>query len=205
VPTIDIVATDQSPEYLNTVALEIFNKWVSFARGRSSLGGRTLLHPTGRYAASISIRRYGTRHGVRSSGAIPTRTISHVAIIADEKLAPEAAILETGHRPIDMLQHLSPGRSYPIHRDSPLPGVAAGAEFPTTPYGRSRVRKMWTVQRELGARGFARTPGLGSPRGASNTSGTGRAWTIPAMPSYSPAQILTDLINNQYDLRATVR
>jgi len=159
------------------------------------------MHPTGRYAASISMRRYGSRRGSRGPGQVPIRTINHVAIIADESLAPEAAILETGHGPIDMLQHLSPGRSYPIFGDAQTPSAVSGASFPTSSYGRSRVRKMWAVSRQL--TGFRRTPSASGGRKASNTSGTGKAWTIPAMPAYHPAQILADLVR-EYGFEAKV-
>jgi hypothetical protein len=203
-PKIDIIGTDVDPNYLNQVGLEIFHKWIDFARGRTALGGKTILYPTGRYAASITMRRYGTRRGARVPGDIPTRTVTHIAIIADEKLAPEAAILETGHAQIDMLQHLAPGRAYPIHRNAPTPaGIVSGPDFPRTSYGRAQVRKLWAVSREIGARGYARTPKNMAARGPSNTSGTGPAWTIPAMPAYAPAQILADLVRN-YGLQATV-
>lgn len=203
-PIIDIVATDQDQQYLNDVGLEVFRRWVDFARGRTSLGGQMIKNPTGRYAASISMRRYGTREGVRRPGEIPTRTVSHIAIIADEKLAPEAGILETGHRQVDMLQYLQPGKSYPIGRVGQAPTAISGLEFSSSSYGRSRIRKMWTLARQSGGKGFARTPS-GAVRGASNTSHTGRAWVIPPMPIYSPSQILVDLIRNTYGLDASVR
>jgi hypothetical protein len=205
-PRIDIISTDAMPEYLNTIGLEIFRLWRQFALGHIHLGGRSIAHPTGRYAAAISFRRYGSRIGVRQPGQIPRRTINHIAIIADEDLAPEAAILETGHRGIDMLQHLQPGRFYPIHREAPTPGIVAGHydAFPSSPYGRRRVRQMWSQTRQVGFRGFARTPSNPANRGAMNTSHTGPAWYVPPMPAYSPAQHLAELFANAKGVELTV-
>lgn len=200
-PTVHIVSTDQDPEFINQVALEVYRRWVEFALGQVELGGRRIKNPTGKYASSISIRRYGTRTGVRRPGEIPKRTVTHIAIIANEKVAPEAAILETGHRAIDMLEHLKPNTAYPIHREGGPPPLMIGQSA----YARSQVRSMWSTRRQASLQGLVKTPRVGEARGARNTSGTGPAWTIPAMPAYAPAQILSELIRESYGLESYVR
>ncbi len=208
-PRIDIVATDADPAYLNQISLQIFQMWREFAIGHRSLGGEKLIHPSGKYAASISLRRYGSRVGVRAAGEIPIRVLNHVAIIVNEEQAPESVWIEHGHKAFSMLPHLQPGRSYPISRWPQTPGVTSGpAEgFPSGAYGRSRVRHMWSESREasyearsVGGQtlgGYARTPTHGQPSG-SNRSGTGPAWTVPAMPAYAPAQHLVELFENEH-------
>lgn len=198
-PQIDIISTDGNPTYLNQVSLEIFRMWQEFARGTRQLGGKRLMHPTGKYAAALSMRRYGSRVGARAAGQIPRRVLSHVAIIANEDVAPEAAILETGHRGIDMLQHLEPGQLYPIHREAPDSGF-----MPQYSMSRSGIRSLYSETRELQMAGYARTPGEGERRGPRNTSGTGPAWYIPPMPMYQPAHILADLFAAAKGLEITV-
>lgn len=203
-PKIDIVATDADPEYINSIGLEIFRLWREFASGQRHLGGRKIENPTGRYAASISIRRYGTRVGIRTPGHIPTRVITRIAVIADATMAPEAVFLERGHRPIDMLNYLDLGKIYPMHRQGPTPQFVSGGMLPHGAYGRRRVRQMWAQTRGGRASGYARTPASLANRGATNTSGTGPAWTIPAMPAYSPAQHLAELFANAKGVELTV-
>jgi hypothetical protein len=171
------VVTDLDPERLNAVGLEIFRKWIEFAMGGGMLGGRRIMHPTGRYASSIRYKRYGQ---------------AHVAIIADESVAPEALILEIGHGPIDLLTKLAAGRTYPIHRGAQGAYLGGGA----------RGKRMWAQARAAGFSGFATTPTSIADRGPANTSGTGPAWTIPAMPAYSPAHILAELVRQEHGARA---
>lgn len=95
---------------------------------------------------------------------------NHVAIIMDETIAPEAGYMETGHASIDMKKYLKPGTYYPMHRGG---GVFSG---------------------------FAQTP----PR-APSKPGVGRtgwsmmyanSWIIPAMPAWSPASYLANMIQS---------
>lgn len=166
------VFTNLDPKDLNAVGLEVFRKWTIFALGAMRLGGKMLMHPTGKYASSISFRRYGS---------------SRVAIIANEKAAPEAGILETGHGPIDMFQHYTPGKVYPM-------GRSAGANMHI---GSRQGPQIWAGLRHAAYAGAARIPLQRKP-GEMNTSGTGPAWTIPAMPAYSPARILAELVTLKY-------
>lgn len=172
------VFTDLDPDHLNKVGHEIYLKWLDFATGMTELGGRRISNPTGKYASSIRYRRYGA---------------SRVAIVADENVAPEARILETGHKPIDMLEHLAMGAVYPMHRGTGGAGAYVG--------GGARAKKMWASTRAAGFSGFASTPNSRGARGASNTSGTGPAWTIPAMPAYSPAFILAELVRQAHGVK----
>lgn len=161
------VFTDLEPWALNRVGLEIYRRWVEFAMGMTSLGNdnpRTLAHPTGRYASSISFHNMG-----------PT----HVAIIAEESLAIEAAILETGHGAVDLKQKLIHGRAYPMHRGyaQTMPAV-----FNTSL--RAWRRNVWGRVRASGATGYARVGDTG--------------WIIPAMPAYAPAHYYANLVRRYW-------
>lgn len=206
-PQIEIISTDAVPEYLNAVSVEIFRLWREFALGSRHLGGRKLLYPTGRYASSISMVRRGSRvTTVRQGREFHTRMITSIAIVANEQAAPEAAILETGHKGIDMLQHLAPDTYYPMHRSGPVPASVrqGAASFPRDPSQRRRVRQIWSQIRETRATGRAKTPLDPSMRGPMNTSHTGPAWYIPPMPMYEPAHILAELYANAKGLDITV-
>jgi hypothetical protein len=96
-----VVVTDLSPEAVNAIGMEIFKQWVEFASGNRVADGKYLLHPTGRYARAIHYQREGE---------------ATVAIVADESVAPEAHVLETGHQAVDLKQKLTKGRRYPMHR-----------------------------------------------------------------------------------------
>lgn len=164
------VFTDMDPDQLNAVGQEVFLKWIDFALGKEPLGGRRLMHPTGRYASAIEFRASNR---------------ARVAIVADENIAPEAGILETGHGAVDLLQKLTPGRTYPMHRGT-------GGAAPQIATGRG-ARRIWASVRAAGFAGFATVPRTRTP-GSSNTSRTGPAWVIPAMPAYSPALILAQWV-----------
>lgn len=177
--TIYEVHTNLNPEHLNEVGREVFTLWSEFALGLTALGGKMIHHPTGRYASSLRYRRTGR---------------SVVTIMADEKIAPEANWIEEGHKPIDQLKSLDPGRTYPMHRGTQFHYVGGGA----------KGARMWAQSKESGFTGLASTPADGVPRGAHNSSGTGPAWTIPAMPAYAPAKILAELIEARYGARAVI-
>ena len=166
------VYTDLDPTALNAVGQEVYRRWFEFALGKVALGGRHIMHPTGRYASAIEFKQ---------------RSESRVAIIADEDIAPEAGILETGHGAIDLLKKLTPGRAYPMHRGTggAAPQIASGP----------RAKKIWASVRAAGFSGYAVVPRSRRP-GSMNTSGRGPAWVIPPMPAYSPAAILAELASN---------
>lgn len=159
-----VVRTNLPPEQVNRVGLEIFAKWVEFARGMTTLGGRRLVYPTGRYASSIRFEKTGE---------------ASVAIIADEEIAPEALFLETGHGPIDLKTKLQHGRAYPMHR--PLGGTP-GTTLRRTGAGPAKP-SMWAEVRAAGSSGFA-SIGPNSPADS---------WIIPAMAAYNPASFLASM------------
>lgn len=163
-----VVKTNLDPAALNQVGLAIFAKWLDFAMGQAVLGGKRIVYPTGRYAAALQYRQVGE---------------AAVAIIADEDVAPEAAILEKGHASIDLKTRLMMGRGYPMHR-------AQGGN--RTPGGLRRVGgagppgltpKIWADIRTTEGTGFA-SIGPNSPPGS---------WIIPPMAAYSPALTLSNI------------
>lgn len=107
------VKTDLDPENLNDLAVYIFEKWIAFANGKDSLGGKRLMHPTGKYASAISMEK---------------RPNNVIAIIADGSV-PEVGILEKGHGVVDLktkpgfIRAREEGRPLPMHRAGGYPGV----------------------------------------------------------------------------------
>ena len=158
-----VVKTNLPPDKVNAIGIEIFARWLEFALGGSVLLGKQLIYPTGRYAASLSYRREGE---------------STVAIYADEHVAPEAAVIEFGHGPVDLKTRLQPG-VYPMHRYT---GVMPGISLRRIGSGPPSFRaSMWADVRRSEFSGFA-TLGRSSPADS---------WVIPAMPAYSPAYNLS--------------
>jgi len=155
-----VVKTNLPPEMVTQVGLEIFAHWVSFALGQATLGGKRLVYPTGRYAASIQFKQEGE---------------SVVSINAD---GIEAEVIEHGHQAVDLKMKLQHGRAYPMHRRV---GGTAGTtlrRIGSTPA--SRKPEMWAELKGSTGSGFA-SIGPNSPADS---------WIIPAMPAYSPAMIL---------------
>lgn len=174
------IQTNLPPEAVTRIGLEIFKLWVDFAMGRAAIGSRSLIYPTGRYAASISFRQEG---------------IATAAIMSDEAIAPEAAILETGHGRIDLKAKLQRGRAYPMHRarggtagtslrrvGNPAPAAlkpratTRGGIVQGVRHGSVRA-SMWAEMRSATSSGFA-SIGPNSPPDS---------WIIPPMPAYAPA------------------
>ncbi len=112
------VYTKAPIEKVSSIALDIFNAWVKFARGEGTTPFGYKLKGThgitGRYAASLSFHVYGrvefiseaTRRSGKQ-GRMTTRTMAgysrspefnQVVFQADDKFAPEAAVLEYGRR-----------------------------------------------------------------------------------------------------------
>lgn len=155
-----VVKTNLPPEQLTLLAVDIFIKWVEFALGQTSLGGKRLVYPSGRYAASIQFRQEGE---------------ANIAIVASGLVAQ---ILESGHGPIDLKTKLQQGRAYPMRRPvGQVPGITLrriGAGPP------SLKPHLWAQLRVKEASGFASI----GPNSAPDS------WVIPAMPAYSPAMIL---------------
>ena len=168
------IVTDLAPDELNAAGLDVFRMWVNFALGRTDLNGLRIKHPTGRMAASIKRQA----------------TPSVVTIMADEGQATEARWLEEGHARYDMLAHRDKypvGRRVPMRRGPFAGGGLAGAR------AIRKNPKIWAQIRRGGTNfGMPIVPGE-RPDG-NNTSGLDLAWVIPAMPAYSPAKNLAELI-----------
>lgn len=178
VDTTYIVYTDYNPQQLSAATVAIYEMWVKFAMGGEQLGGHFIKHPTGRYASSITRRQYS-----------PTR----IAIIANEKVAPEAAILELGHEEIDLKESLQKGKAYPIHRGAKSGTSSGGYSWSGRGYGQpqlqpgSRRKSLWAKPRAQGRTGFARIP-------THITAENQNSWIIPPMPAYSPAGHLVEIL-----------
>ena len=159
-----VVRTNLPPAALTELGVEMFVMWLDFALGSGTLNGKRLYYPTGRYANSLRFEQ---------------RDASTVAIVADEGMAPEAAILESGHRSFDMKTTVQGGsRRVPMHR---RPGSQPGVPLRRTGAGPPGLRpSVWAEVRGKEATGFA-TLSANSPAGS---------WVIPAMTPYSPGLTL---------------
>lgn len=169
------VWTTASRDEIDEVALEIFREWILFAEGKETIGGKFLMHPTGKYASALRL----------------DISPNHVAIIADASIAPEALFLEKGHGPIDLKETVKGIRHIHMHRGG---GIVERAEFQPQP----------SIPRP-GPRGLTyKTPSLYAKRRAqygmregsefatlSPDSAPG-SWVIPAMPAYLTAKTLAD-------------
>jgi hypothetical protein len=159
-----VVKTNLPMEAVTRIGIEIFAMWLDFATGGMALNGKRLIYPSGRYAASIRLEK---------------RDENTIAIIADEDAAPEAAILETGHRSFDMKTVASlSGRALPMHRPTGSQEVQAQTGLRRVGGGPPGLRpSIWAEIRTSEGSGFA-SFGPNSPPGS---------WIIPAMPAYAPA------------------
>lgn len=185
-PRIDVYSELQ-PKQLNAIGLAVFRAWSEFALGQRALGGRRLRQPTGTYASSLRFEVLGK---------------NHVAVISDDRIAPHAKIIESGHRQFDMLDYLAPGKAYPITRTTfkPVPGAATSyAVYPGTgKRARTGSGLMRAGRFVPSVTGIVRTPSSREAlRGRYNTSGRGPAWTVPAMPAYSPTRLIAALFSRR--------
>ena len=177
------VNTDLDPMALTELAIVTFQKWVSFALGKESIGGNRLMHPTGRYAASMSYKQTG---------------VSTVAIIADEKLAPEGGWIESGRAGFSLKDKMLQGKNVrrskagylyrwiPINKgtDSLAHAFRVKAHSPVS-------KQIWASIREKAGKGNVEFALMSNKPGSAS-------WIIPPMPAYSPAKILADAIREQY-------
>jgi len=162
-----VVRTNLPPETVTSIGVEIFLLWLDFALGGGALNGKKLIYPSGRYAAAISFRQVDA---------------ATVAIVADEDAAPEAAILETGHRGFDMktVTRLQ-GRAIPMHRPVASPEVSRATGLRRTGSGPPGLKPaIWAELRSASSSGFASF----GPHSAPDS------WMIPPMQPYAPAMAL---------------
>lgn len=180
------VYTNLNPQQLSQVAAETFMTWLKFALGKEALDGKRLKHPTGRYAASLSWHKTG---------------VNKVAIIADEKTAPEAGVLEAV-TPIDLKAKMLGKGKTRIGKDGyryrviPLKpefngSLALGATSVVSMSGGQRVSRsvarMWARQAQKGSGGTRFRVMSDKPGSAT--------WV---MPTYQPAAILAELLNSEF-------
>ena len=163
------VRTDLDPAGVNRVGLAIYAAWVEFALGHTALAGRKLMYPTGRYAASISFKQENE---------------STVAIMADEGVAPEAAIIEEGHGAVDLKTKLVQGKTYLMHRKQGATKAGAAQGLKRTGGGPGGLSpRIWGEVRSSEANGYASI----GPNSAPDS------WIIPPMQAYSPALVLSSM------------
>jgi hypothetical protein len=189
------VHTNLNPEQLTDVAIETYKMWLNFALGKDSLNGRTLKHPSGRYAAAVSWKRTG---------------VASIAIIADESV-PETGWIEYGRDGADMkAAQLGKGntkvskygylyRTLHLRQGSSPEDLAAfvPVELPADAIVsdssgggiRASVAKIWSTPR----------PMVDGDRFVTMTSRpNSRPWIIKPMGAYAPAQALANLIQQQH-------
>ncbi len=154
---------------VSQIAVEIFVRWVDFALGNTALGNKRLVYPSGRYAASIQYRQEGA------------------ATIAISATAPEADIIEYGHRAVDLKTKLTMGKTYKMHRPT---GYTPGTRLRRIGASPASMKpQMWAELHASEASGFARL-GPNSPPGS---------WIIPPMMAYSPAMVLAAQAQREAD------
>lgn len=154
-----VVRTNLPPHAVNFIGQYVYALWVGFAMGREVLNGKRLIYPTGRYAASIRFQKEGE---------------AAIAVFADEEVAPEAAILESGHGPVDLKTKLEHGRPYPLHR---FRGGGAGGLRRSGGGPPSMKPAVWA---DIRAGDFSGVASIG-PNSPPDS------WIIPSMTPYSPA------------------
>ncbi len=166
--TIWDIKTDMDPETLTLVGKAIMARWIAFAMGSAALGGRVLMHPTGRYASSIRFMKTGEA------------SIAIMAVVSKDN--PEANILETGHAEHDLKEDFAQGTALPMFRGSgDTYWGGRGYAAPILNRGPlARKNNVWAAVRQQGTTGFARVGATG--------------WIIPAMKAYSPAGHLVELL-----------
>lgn len=130
------VYSNQPIEKVSAIALEIFNAWVSFAKGEGTTPfGYSLKKSyglSGRYASSLSFHVYGRvefiqqstkrsgnqgRETVKSmAGKSRSKEYNQVVFQADDSIAPEARVLEYGRGPVD-LKKIMLASNYKVTKD----------------------------------------------------------------------------------------
>jgi hypothetical protein len=180
------VVTDLNPEALTEVVMETYRLWISFALGQSNIGGNILAHPSGKYASSISWRRTGE---------------ATIAIIADESVAPEGKWIEEGRSAFSikdrMLANAKRSKDGYRYRFIPFRDNPATPSFKMSNIiSNARGERLPTRSAKIWAK--AKT-NAGYKGGAVMTDKPGSSpWIISAMPAYSPAKILADMLRQNY-------
>lgn len=193
--TVYDIYTDLDPDQLGNVAAETYYRWLEFSLGATDIGGKTLKHPSGRYAAALSWRATGR---------------SVVSIIADESVANEVGIIENGSPAIDLKAKMLGGgkakrgkdgylyRTLYLRPDQWRDKPVLGLDSIVSAFGgeqlRAKLNRLWAQPRPHG------DPKSRGPFTMTNKPGSS-PWRIPAMPAYAPAAILAQELQSKYGRR----
>ena len=172
-------------EEAGSLALDKFKKWMEFAMGTQSIGGRMLKRPSGRYASSI---RYDDSHP------------GYIAIYADAGEAPEANYIEDGRQNATDLKEYMLGDNATRAKDGSLyriiPIKNEDEVIPTnpvitkTPYGwAGGVPFLWANENKMA---FSSS---NVHFRVMSSKQTGK-WIVPPMAAYSPAMHLSQELNS---------
>ena len=187
------VHTNANPQQLGLIAADTYKQWMEFALGHKEIGGKKLMHPSGKYAASISWQRQGTYQ---------------VVIVADDTVAPEGKWIEDGISGFSIKQKMlakyskinAKGERYRIIPMPPYPDK----DKPNDMLNGNSLADFITKYNPNGQRvrrNIARMWGKPIKRTSFRTMRDGpgaAAWYIPDRPAYAPAKHLADLLKNQY-------
>lgn len=166
------VVTNLPADLVNDLLVQTLDDWVQFAQGKQGIGGRTLEHPSGRYASSLSIRQRGSSYTIFSK-------------------SNHADILEAGHRAFSMAKYSS---SYPVNPKTGMHVVMLGDEdSKRSPPPMARLRSAGgkglnvnVVNNKAKVRkSFMSRYGEGPQFRTIDESSPG--WKVPRMLAYSPA------------------
>ena len=191
--TVYTIETDLDPEALTELAVETYQKWVSFALGVEEIGGKRIMHPTGRYASALSWKQNGKYSA---------------SIIADSDVTLDVDSIEGGTPAHSMKQAMlysgnvnkSAGGFH--YRTVPIKPSVSGR--PT----KSALTRFW-MNLNKSKKGYSMSrAGLKSYNAPKDTSAVADGsvfrtmsdkpgssdWVVPAMPAYSPAKTLAGLL-----------
>lgn len=133
------IKTNLLDDERSDLLLQTYQRWISFALGMGSIGGRMLKNPSGRYAASITaqtmrVPAHETRDkigGIIRRRKIPAQDrVIAIFIDGNSEGSVEAGIIEHGHGSVDlketMLRNHPQGRMIPMRQapTSPLYSLA---------------------------------------------------------------------------------
>jgi len=180
-----------NPQELTELASETFFAWIKWALGQSSLDGKKLAHPSGRYASAITWKKTG---------------VAKVSVIADEDAIPEVGAIEYGHPAVSLRDSMLFGANVRMSKDGyayryiplrpnqwrPTPTLQANMAVGSSTGGRLRagVARMWAqprpwVDKNSNFRTMSNRPGS-SP------------WIIPEFHPYAPGKILADILREAF-------
>lgn len=218
------VLTNMDPEDINDVLLETFTKWVNFALGEGSLGGRTL---------GLNTKQDASGPSGRLAAALRAETDQDGNVVAiyldqDDLGAGVNKYLMQGHRAFSlknkMLRPGLPGVHKTQNKKGPnwlyryIP-IASKPKSPMTAFRQSKnlvnlftsevtdhggmirlnrnAARIWTKNYERAHIGPVRI------RTMSNKPGS-RGWVIPSMPAFNVGKLLRDTLPSKVKGRVII-